>query len=155
MGTVFGTLAARQAAVAGGADAGAPDRETASPPADKRATDTPDDCYRRGGLQSAYGAYDAAAKSYRKAIALAPRFADAHFQLGVAYGEMRQFEAAIMAMTQAIDLDDDQSAYYYGRGRVYLLAGQEEAAMRDFMEAGFRGHPDARAYLNAAGVSLE
>ena len=155
MGTVFGTLAARQAAVAGGADAGAPDRETASPPADKRATDTPDDCYRRGGLQSAYGAYDAAAKSYRKAIALAPRFADAHFQLGVAYGEMRQFEAAVMAMTQAIDLDDDQGAYYYGRGRVYLLAGQEEAAMRDFMEAGFRGHPDARAYLNAAGVSLE
>ncbi|MDJ0722649.1 MAG: tetratricopeptide repeat protein [Desulfobacterales bacterium] len=156
MGQAFSALAARQAAVAGGgAEAGAPVREASTAPAAKRPTDTPAYWYRRGGLQSAYGAYNAAAKSYRKAIGLAPRYADAHFQLGVVYGEMRQFEAAVMAMTQAIDLNDDQSAFYYGRGRVYLLAGQEEMAMRDFMEAGFRGNPDARAYLNAAGVSLE
>ena len=111
--------------------------------------------YRRGGLHSAYGAYKAAATSYRKAIELSPRYADAHFQLGVVYGEMRQFEPAIRAMTRAIDLDDDKSAYYYGRGRVYLLAGEEEQAMRDFMEAGFLGNRDARAYLKEAGVSLE
>ena len=56
---------------------------------------------------------------------------------------------------QTIDLDADKGAYYYGRGRVYLLAGEEAQAMRDFMEAGFLGNPDARAYLSAAGVSLE
>ncbi len=156
LGAAFNALAAQQSAVAGrGAPAGAGGRAAASPPADSRHIETPDYWYRRGGLQSAYGAYSAAVKSYRKAIGLAPRHADAHFQLGVAYGEMRQFEAAVMAMTAAIDLDDDKGAYYYGRGRVYLIAGQEEEAMRDFMEAGFRGHPDARAYLRAAGVSLE
>nr|MBL0715123.1 tetratricopeptide repeat protein [Desulfobacterales bacterium] len=115
----------------------------------------PEYWYDRGGLQSAYGAYKAAARSYQKAIGLAPRYADAHFQLGVAYGEMRQFQAAIKAMTRAIDLDADQGAYYYGRGRVYLLAGEEAQAMLDFMEAGFLGNPDARLYLKDAGVSLE
>ncbi len=156
MGMAFSTLASQQVAGAGGgAAASAPGRRASAAPAAKPPSETPDYWYRRGGLQSAYGAYTAAAKSYRKAIGLAPRYADAHFQLGVAYGEMRQFEAAVMAMTQAIDLDDDKGAYYYGRGRVYLLAGQEEEAMRDFMEAGFRGNPDARAYLKAAGVSLE
>ena len=94
-------------------------------------------------------------QSFSKAITMAPHNADAHFQLGVAYGELRQFEAAIRAMTRAIDLDTNVSAYYYGRGRVYLLAGQEDLAMRDFMEAGFLGHRDARAYLQDAGVSLE
>ena len=58
-------------------------------------------------------------------------------------------------MTRAIDLDAGQGAYYYGRGRVYLLADEEEQAMRDFMEAGFLGHPDALAYLKDAGVVLE
>jgi tetratricopeptide (TPR) repeat protein len=115
----------------------------------------PDYWYDRGGLHSAYGAYTAAARSYQKAIALAPRYADAYFQLGVAYGELHRFEAAIKAMTRAIDLNADQGAYYYGRGRVYLLAGEDEQAMRDFMEAGFRGNPDALDYLKAAGVSLE
>ncbi len=148
LGAAFSALAAQQAAAA-------PGRETASPPADKRPNDTPDYWYRRGGLQSAYGAYQAAVKSYRKAVSLAPRYADAHFQLGVAYGELRQFEAAVKAMTQAIDLNGDKGSYYYGRGRVLLLAGEDEEAMRDFMEAGFRGHADARAYLKAAGVSLE
>ncbi len=156
LGVAFSTLAARQAAAAGGGTGtGAPGSEAAPSAAERRQTDDPDYWYRRGGLQSAYGAYQAAVKSYRKVIELAPRHADAHFQLGVSYGEMRQFEAAVKAMSQAIDLDDDKGAYYYGRGRVFLLAGQEDEAMRDFMEAGFRGHSDARAYLNAAGVSLE
>ncbi len=157
LGAAFSTLAAHQAAAsAGGGKSGAPDRQPTVTATDKRPSEArPDYWYRRGGLQSAYGAYKAAAKSYRKAIDLAPRYADAHFQLGVAYGEMRQFEAAVKAMTRAIDLDDDKGTYYYGRGRVYLLAGEEEQAMRDFMEAGFLGDADARAYLKAAGVSLE
>jgi hypothetical protein len=43
-------------------------------------------------------------------------------------------------------------AYFYGRGRVYLLAGDTDLAMKDFMEAGFLGNEDARAYLKHAGV---
>ena len=158
LGAAFTALAAQQAAAAtGDGDAAAPvPAPTATAAAAKRnPEEEPEYWYDRGGLQSAYGAYQAAAKSYRQAIERAPRYADAHFQLGVVYGEMHQFEAALKAMTRAIDLDDDKAVYYYGRGRVYLIAGEDEQAMRDFMEAGFLGHPDARAYLKDAGVSLD
>jgi tetratricopeptide (TPR) repeat protein len=153
METAFNALAARKAGLSHGVSA-----EIAPAPAspEKRSPEeSPGDWYDQGGLQSAYGAYAAAARSFQKAITMAPHNADAHFQLGVVYGELRQFEAAIRAMTRAIDLDTNASAYYYGRGRVYLLAGQEDLAMRDFMQAGFLGHRDAQAYLKDAGVSLE
>jgi hypothetical protein len=158
MGAAFAALAVQPGgSPAGAAAAAAPvSKGPRTAAADRRPRqEHPAYWYDRGGLQSAYGAYGSAAKSYRRAIALAPQYADAHFQLGVTYGELHQFEAAIQAMTRAIDLKADRGAYYYGRGRVYLLAGEEEQAMRDFMEAGFRGHPDARAYLKDAGVSLE
>jgi hypothetical protein len=157
LSAAFSTLAAQQAGVTPAAAAGAapPPASAADTPTPREEKERPGYWYDQGGLQSAYGAYTAAIRSYRKAVELAPRYADAHFQLGVAYGEMRQFEAAIQAMTRAIDLDTGQGAYYYGRGRVFLLADEEEQAMRDFMEAGFRGHPDALAYLKDAGVVLE
>ncbi len=155
LSAVFSAMAAQQTGTTPAATAEA---AVTSPPAaadTPRPQEQPAYWYDQGGLQSAYGAYTAATRSYRKAVELAPRYADAHFQLGVAYGELRQFEAAIQAMTRAIDLEAGQGAYYYGRGRVYLLADEEEQAMRDFMEAGFRGHPDALAYLKDAGVVLE
>lgn len=106
----------------------------------------------RGGLLSAYGNYKAAAGCYRKAVALAPDMAEAYFQLGVAYGELGRYEAAVTAISQAIDRSPANGAYLYGRGRVYLLAGEEALAMKDFMEAGFLGDRDARSYLKHAGV---
>ena len=106
----------------------------------------------RGGLFSAYGSYKAATRCFQKAIDLAPDMTEAYFQLGVAYGEMGHFEAAIKAISQAIDRQPTNGAYFYGRGRVYLLAGEEDLAMKDFMEAGFLGDQDARAYLRYKGV---
>lgn len=109
-----------------------------------------------GALLSAYGNYDAAIKSYRKALELDPASADAHFQLGVCYGELRMFEQAVTFMTHAIDLRPGFGAYYYGRGRIHLLAGEREQAMNDFMEAGVLGHPDARVFLETqSGVTWE
>jgi len=109
----------------------------------------------RGGLLSAYGNYKAAANCYQKAITLAPDMAEAYFQLGVAYGEMGRYEAAVTAISQAIDRTPANGAYFYGRGRVYLLAGEEDLAMKDFMEAGFLGNQDARNYLRHAGVEWD
>ena len=121
-----------------------------SPPPE--APNTPAYWMDRGGLFSAYGSYKAAVRSYQKALDLAPDSAEAHFQLGVAYGELRQFDAAISAMSRAIDRMPGHGPFYYGRARVYLLAGDEDLAMKDFMEAGFLGHEDARTYLKRAGV---
>jgi tetratricopeptide (TPR) repeat protein len=106
----------------------------------------------RGGLLSAYGNYKGAVRCFQKALDLAPDLVEAHFQQGVAYGEMGQFEAAIGAISRAIDRMPTNGAYFYGRGRVYLLAGDTDLAMKDFMEAGFLGNEDARIYLQHAGV---
>ena len=106
----------------------------------------------RGGLLSAYGNYKGAIRSFQKALDLDPELAEAHFQQGIAYGELGQFDAAVTAISRAIDRNPTQGAYFYGRARVYLLAGDENLAMKDFMEAGFLGNEDARAYLKRAGV---
>jgi tetratricopeptide (TPR) repeat protein len=91
-------------------------------------------------------------RSFQKALDLAPDLAEAHFQMGVAYGELGRYEAAVNAISRAIDRLPANGAYYYGRARVYLLAGDEDLAMKDFMEAGFLGNEDARAYLKRQGV---
>jgi tetratricopeptide (TPR) repeat protein len=109
----------------------------------------------RGGLLSAYGNYKGAVRSYQKALDLVPDLAEAHFQQGVAYGELEQFGSAVSAITRAIDLRPTNGAYFYGRARVYLRAGDEDLAMKDFMEAGFLGNEDARAYLKSAGVDWQ
>jgi hypothetical protein len=147
-----GTTAAAESASAG-MPGRAPSEDAATSPLPER-PETADDWMDRGGLLSAYGNYRAAEQCYRKALALDPDLAEAYFQLGVAYGELGQFEAALEAVSQAIDRRPANGAYFYGRGRIYLLAGENDLAMKDFMEAGFLGNEDARVYLEEAGVDL-
>jgi tetratricopeptide (TPR) repeat protein len=110
----------------------------------------------RGGLLSAYGNYQGAVRCFQKALTLEPRLAEAAFQLGVAYGELGLFERAVEALSRAIAQEPARGHYYYGRGRVYLLAGEEDLAMQDFMEAAFLGDVDARTYLReTSGVSWQ
>jgi hypothetical protein len=123
---------------------------TAAP--DAAVLNTPAYWMDRGGLLSAYGNYKGAVRCYQKALDLAPDLAEAHFQQGVAYGELGQFDAAVNTISRAIDRMPTNGAYFYGRARVYLLAGDEDLAMKDFMEAGFLGNDDARDYLKNAGV---
>ena len=156
MVSFFGALSTRMAetSTAPAMDTHEPQQSSAaspkSPPKDLQ--NTSDYWMDRGGLLSSYGNYQAAAKCYQKALDLAPDLAEAHFQLGVAYGELGRFEAAVSAISRAIDRMPANDAYFYGRARVYLLAGEEELAMKDFMEAGFLGNEDARAYLKQKGV---
>ena len=158
MVTLFASLSARMAeghggsaAVATGVQSVSDKSRTAAPP-DAADLNTPAYWMDRGGLLSAYGNYKAALSCYQKALALAPDLAEAYFQQGVAYGELGQFDAAVHTISQAIDRMPTNGAYFYGRARVYLLAGDEDLAMKDFMEAGFLGNVDARAYLKGAGV---
>jgi len=154
--TLFTSLSARMAEgqdSAGVGEEGQPASETPRATApDAALLNTPAYWMDRGGLLSAYGNYKGAVRSYQKALDLAPDLAEAYFQQGVAYGELRQFDAAVNTISQAIDRMPTNGAYFYGRARVFLLAGDEDLAMKDFMEAGFLGNADARAYLKGAGV---
>jgi Flp pilus assembly protein TadD len=155
--SLLAAISSRMAEVSADTMTAAEVRQTTSetPPTAEPAPDTkntPGYWMDRGGLFSAYGSYKAAARCFQKAIDLAQDMTEAYFQLGVAYGEMGRFEAAIKAISQAIDRQPTNGAYFYGRGRVYLLAGEEDLAMKDFMEAGFLGNQDARTYLRYKGV---
>ena len=44
-------------------------------------------------------------------------------------------------------MEPENGLYLYGRGRVYLLAGEKEKAMADFNKAAALGSEDAQNYL--------
>lgn len=156
---LFAALSERmagRAAISGGISAAAADDKSA--PGEHREAPLPEGRQTpmfwmdRGGLLSAYGNYQGAVRCYQKALERAPEMAEAHFQMGVALGELERFAAAVAAISRAIGLRPANGAYYYGRGRVYLRAGDADLAMKDFMEAGFLGNEEARDYLRPAGV---
>jgi tetratricopeptide (TPR) repeat protein len=101
----------------------------------------------RGGLFATYGNYQAAVAAYKKALQMDGNLSKAHFDMGVAYGEMGDFDQALSQIDTAITLSPDTAAYYYGRGRVLLLAGRHARAMEDFQKAAAMGNRDAKAYL--------
>ena len=100
---------------------------------------------------STYGNDKAAIAAYKKAIALDPAKSEAHFNLGVSYGEIGEYELALAAIGKAIELNPSRGLYYYGRARVHLQADEIEAALQDFERAAALGNPDARDYLRHAG----
>ncbi len=103
----------------------------------------------QGGLLSTYGNDKAAIKAYKKAIELDPGKSEAHFNLGVSYGEIGEYEMALASINDAIELNPSRGLYYYGRARVYLLAGEEAKALSDFEQAAAAGDSDAQEYLNS------
>jgi tetratricopeptide (TPR) repeat protein len=101
----------------------------------------------RGGLLLTYGNYEAAIRCYQKAIELEPLNVQAHFNLGVSYGELGDHGKAIEVIDRSIELDPENGKFFFGRGRVFLLAGKKEKAMADFLTAAELGSQDARDYL--------
>ncbi|MCG6910633.1 MAG: tetratricopeptide repeat protein [Deltaproteobacteria bacterium] len=102
----------------------------------------------RGELAATYGAYESAVRCYEKALAAGAEEGRTHFNLGIAYGELGNYPMALDQMEKAIGIDPGNAAYYYGRGRVYLLSGDKGAAIRDFEHASALGNADARRYLD-------
>jgi hypothetical protein len=103
----------------------------------------------KGALCAAYGNDEAAVAYFERVIALDPRNSEAHFQQGVSYGELGRYEEALSLINKALELGQRKGHYLYGRGRVYLLSGDEAKASQDFQEAAALGNRDAREYLES------
>jgi tetratricopeptide (TPR) repeat protein len=101
----------------------------------------------RGALASAYGAERAAITYFEKALALDPSRIHLYFNIGVSYGELGEYDNAIDALNKAIAADPSQGVYLYARGRVHLLAADNDRAMEDFYRAAELGSADASDYL--------
>ncbi len=108
---------------------------------------TPAEMVEKGNLLATYGNYQAAVEYYRKAISKQPGLSVAYFNLGLAYGELDEYDQALKALDKAIELVPDKAVYYYGRARVLLMAGRQDQARQDFEKAASLGNEDAQRYL--------
>jgi tetratricopeptide (TPR) repeat protein len=66
---------------------------------------------------------------------------------GLALSALDRLEESIQSYTEAIELDPENSGYYFNRGNVYMKAGQKTKALRDFRTASQMGDPKARKIL--------
>ena len=103
--------------------------------------------YNKGALVAAYTNDKGAIRYLRKAIKLDDNRSEAHFQLGICYGQLGRYKESINELNRAIAIDPEKGVYYYGRARVYLLAGMNASAQSDFQQAAALENKDAKAYL--------
>jgi len=103
--------------------------------------------YEKGVICAVYGNDRAAVGYFEKALKRDPQDSKIFYEIGTSYGEMSEYDKALMFINKAIALDPLKGLYFYGRGRVRLLSGQKEKAMDDFIHASSLGDPDARDYL--------
>jgi tetratricopeptide (TPR) repeat protein len=68
----------------------------------------------------------------KQAVALDPKLADAHFQLGLLYQEQSNLSAAIREFELAVKLRPDSDTFHYRLGQVYQASGQAEKAKPHF-----------------------
>lgn len=87
-------------------------------------------------LQYGRAEYAEAAVQLQEVVRLSPDDSDAWFQLGLTYDRLDQAEAAIVALTQSIEIDqgfDDQA--FFLRGVIYAENGDFALGEADFNEA--------------------
>src|SRR6266581_998356 len=81
--------------------------------------------YNQAMTQAAQGKYEAAADSLRKAIAIRPKFAEAHHLLGIVYATgLRHLPEAVESFKTAIELNPNMAEAYYNLGLVYQGQGK-------------------------------
>jgi tetratricopeptide (TPR) repeat protein len=102
----------------------------------------------RGALCATYGNDRAAIKYFKKALDLDPKRSGAVFEQGISYGQLGQYVKALELVDKAIKMEPENGLYYYGRGRVHLLAGSEDLAHEDFRKAAELDDEDARSYMD-------
>jgi tetratricopeptide (TPR) repeat protein len=68
----------------------------------------------------------------KKAVALRPGFADAHFQLGLLYSDKKQTGNAVREFEEAIRLRPDLKAAHYRLAQLYAEQGKAELSRREF-----------------------
>ncbi|SHL25877.1 Flp pilus assembly protein TadD, contains TPR repeats [Desulfatibacillum alkenivorans DSM 16219] len=102
----------------------------------------------KGNLSAMYGGPNAALKAYKKALELNPESPAAHFAAALAYAELKDYSLALKHTGKALEFSPDNPVYTYGKARILLLAGEEDAAMEAFVTAANSGSEDAQNYLD-------
>jgi tetratricopeptide (TPR) repeat protein len=67
-----------------------------------------------------------------RAVALDPRLADAHLQLGNLYGDQHKYDQSIAEYQRALQLDNNLSDAHYRLGQDFVHIGQKDRAQSEF-----------------------
>lgn len=77
--------------------------------------------------------YDMAKNDFIKAIELEPSSATSYYELGILFSErLKNYEAALINLTKAIERDKGKRNYYFERGQVYYQQNDYVNAKKDF-----------------------
>ena len=87
---------------------------------------------------------DAAIACYRKAIALDPKFAEAHRRLGLAYRDSGKLDEAVACYRRAIELDPKSSAAFQSLGEALRMLGRVTEADEAYRRVKELERPDGR-----------
>ncbi|OLB36600.1 MAG: hypothetical protein AUH11_10725 [Acidobacteria bacterium 13_2_20CM_57_17] len=68
-----------------------------------------------------------------KSLALDPKLAEAHLQLGNLYSDQNKYAQAIPQYTRAIGLNSDLADAYYRLGQAYVRTGEKDRAQQQFL----------------------
>ena len=68
----------------------------------------------------------------KKSIALDPKIAEAHLQLGNLYSDQTKYAEAVPEYTRALELNPDLADGYYRLGQAYVHTGQKDRAQQQF-----------------------
>ena len=86
-----------------------------------------------------------------------PKYAEAYYNRGNAYGKKGDFDAAIQNLNKAIELDPELAEVYSNRGNTYILnvlKGDFDAAIQDLGAAIALNPKYAEAYYNRGLLRL-
>src|SRR5207244_9012250 len=67
-----------------------------------------------------------------KSLAIDPKLAEAHLQLGNLYSDQNKYAQAIPEYTRALELSSDLADAYYRLGQAYVRTGDRDRAQQQF-----------------------
>ena len=92
--------------------------------------------------------YDQAITCYKEALAIEPRAANAHYNLGLAYREKRMLDEAIKEFEKAVEINPDSVERHYNLGISYYQKGMIDQAITELDKAAAIKPDDANIHYN-------
>jgi tetratricopeptide (TPR) repeat protein len=88
--------------------------------------------FRRGYLYGTIGCTGSALADLSKAVQVDPYFAAAYTERGICYIDTKNYDRALYDLNRALQLNPYSGDATFARGRLFLLQGKPQLALRDF-----------------------
>ena len=108
-----------------------------------------------GACYSGLGPIDLAINNFEKAIALNPKYAEAHYNLGVAFQKTHQLDNAIKHYKEAINVKHEYPTAHNNLGLISLELGYTDSAIKSFEWAVAYSPEYAEAHNSLGAASQE